>query len=131
MKEKVFRIGAVVLFGIIIFATVFTAVVKNGGNYTQTMAELEGEPLIKTGKIYYNKLTRKQQYIYDTVEKAAEELEMLTEKMPLTAEMAEAPSTAQGTVLFTVNGTAQPVPVELYRAEEGLYSYFAAGEDGE
>ena len=51
MKEKVFRIGAVVLFGIIIFATVFTAVFKNSGGYTEAMAELEGEPLIKTGKI--------------------------------------------------------------------------------
>lgn len=61
----------------------------------------------------------------------AKEADRVHASQMLTAEMAEAPSTAQGTVLFTVNGTAQPVPVELYRAEEGLYSYFAAGEDGE
>lgn len=46
----------------------------------------------------------------------------------LTAELAEGPGTAEGTVLFTVSGTAQSVPVAVYREEE-LYSYFASGED--
>lgn len=127
MKEKVFRIGAVVLFGIIVFATVFTAVVKNGGNYTQTMAELEGEPLIKTGKIYYNKLTRKQQYIYDTVEKAAEELEMLTEKMPLTAEMTDIDA-ALGALLSDAPEYFY-IDAESFSLED--YSYTETNSDGE
>lgn len=65
------------------------------------------------------------------INQTAKEADRVHVSQMLTAEMAEGPWTAQGTILFTVNGTAQSVPVEVYRAEEGLYSYFAAGEDGE
>lgn len=49
----------------------------------------------------------------------------------LTAEMAEGPGTNTGTLQFAVNGTQQFVPVTVYRGDGELYSYFAAGEDGE
>lgn len=49
----------------------------------------------------------------------------------LTAEMAEGPGTEKGTVLFTVNGAAEAVTVDVYREDSGLYSYFAAEEDTE
>lgn len=126
MKETVFRIGAVILFGIIIFATVFTAVSQNGG-HTDAMADVNGEPIIKTGKIYYNKLTRKQQCIYEAVEKAAGELEMLTEKIPFTAEMADV-GAAIG-ALLSDSPEYFYIDAESFSLED--YSYTETNSDGE
>ncbi len=72
------------MFVIIIMATVTASLKNNGwGNYSQVSSEItEGLPLTKTGQIYYNRLSRLQQYVYDTVCTAADELKPLTEDMP-------------------------------------------------
>ena len=90
MKKLIFRIGAVIIFGIIITATVITAIRDNGwGSYSRASAEITGgEPLVKFGQVSYNRLTRPQQYIYDSICDAIEDdFADLTEEMPFVAQI--------------------------------------------
>lgn len=127
MKTLVFRIGAALLFGIILTACIITSLDNNGGSYSDISEQLQGEPVIKTGKIYYNKLTRMQQYIYDSIAKAADTLEYTTEKMPLVAEMTD--------VSLSLNALMADHPEYFYIDAESFsledYSYTVENSDGE
>lgn len=65
------------------------------------------------------------------INRTAREADRAYDLQMLTAEMAEGPGTVRGTVLLTVNGTAESVPVDIYGEQAELYSYFPAEENGE
>lgn len=81
----------------LIFLAVVTALIIYGGisgygkmksdlEYTGAREDIEsGVPEERIGALHFNKLTRKEQYIYDALAKAAEEYDEYTEKMPLIA----------------------------------------------
>ncbi len=119
MKQLVFRIGAFLLFGIILTAAIITSLDDIGGSYSDIAQSLEGEPVIRSGMTYYNKLTKKQQYIYDCIAKAADELEHTTEKMPIVPEMSD--------VTAAVGALLSDRPEYFYIDAEGFslgnYSY--------
>ena len=89
MKQLVFRICGFLLFATILIAAIVTSLGQNGGSYSDMAEMLEGEPSVRSGAVYYNRLTKKQQYIYDAVVKAADSLEYTTEQMPFVAEMSD------------------------------------------
>ncbi len=98
MKQLVFRICGFLLFGIILVAAIVTSLGENGGSYSDMAEMLEGEPAVRSGAVYYNRLTKKQQYIYDAVVKAADGLEYTTEQMPFVAESSDVSAAANALV---------------------------------
>lgn len=109
MKKLVFRIGAFVIFGIIIAAAVITSIRDNGwGSYSRTSAEItEGEPIVKFGQVSYNTLTRPQQYIYDAIDAAIkDDFADLTEEMPFVA--------SEGDVSLAVDAIMDDHPEYFY-----------------
>ncbi len=127
MKQLVFRVGAFLLFGIIIAAAIITSLDDIGGSYSEILQSLEEEPVIRPGMAYYNKLTKKQQYIYDCIAKAADKLEHTTEKMPIVPEMDDITSAA--------NALLADCPEYFYISVDGFsledYSYTEVVTDEE
>ena len=130
MKKLIFRIGAVIIFGIIITATVITSIRDNGwGSYSRTSAEITGgEPSVKFGQVSYNKLTRPQQYIYDSIIDAVEDgFSDLTEEMPFVAQIED--------VTLAVDALKNDCPEYFYIDAEkfslGEYYYVEVQSDDE
>lgn len=98
MKQLVFRICGFLLFATILIAAIVTSLAENGGSYSDMAEMLEGDPAVRSGAVYYNRLTKKQQFIYDSIVKSAEKLEYTTEKMPFAAEDADVKAAASAII---------------------------------
>lgn len=86
MKKQAFYIAFLVIVTVLIIysgMTGYTAMKENQA-YDEAASDMEsGVTEERIGSLHFNRLTRREQYVYDAILKAAEALDEYTEKMPL------------------------------------------------